>query len=128
MAGKFDLGSQLVPPSERLSGEHVATSSIPVSAEARTSSHSVSLGEVPSRWIDRLMSAACEVPATDGEEAVARAMVEALMDVLRDYAVGCCLVPGGGGDQTVLRATPPGQDHRCLGVDPTRLFPGYEYE
>jgi signal transduction histidine kinase len=125
MATKRDI----VPPSERRdSGERMTTSSIPVSAEARTSSHSVALGEVPSRWIDRLMVAACEVPATEGEQAVARSMVEALFDVLGENAVGACLVPGDGSEQTVIRLTPPGEDHRSIGVDPTRLFPGYQFE
>jgi signal transduction histidine kinase len=112
----------------RDSQERVTMSSIPVSAEARTSSHSVALGEVPPRWIDRLMVATCELPATEGEEAVARWMVEALADVLPDHAVGCCLVPGDGGPQQVIKVMPAGEQHRSDLVEPARLFPAYPNE
>jgi signal transduction histidine kinase len=81
--------------------------------------------EVPAAWLDRLLTLTWELPVAEGEEAVVRAVVDALFDLLPFCGIGACFV-GPGGRQQVICRHPVEGGHP--GVDPTRLFPGYEHE
>jgi signal transduction histidine kinase len=127
----------------------VVHSSMPVSREVRISGRSgpgQGLAQTPGTWLDRLLVATIELPVSDGEEAVVLAMLRALSDIMPACGIGACLVsapPGAGingerrstrdlasvgAEQKVYKVTPPGEDHRAVGMDPTRLFPGYAFE
>ncbi len=136
----------------RASGEHQQVSeshtpvqsSMPVSREVRISSGRLGLASVPGTWLDRLLVATIDLPVSEGEEAVVLAMLRALSDILPACGVGACLVYAppanglnaerkstrdlSGAEQKVYKVTPPGEDHRAVGMDPTRLFPGYAFE
>lgn len=150
-ASKGDVDSQVISHSSVIS-------SMPVSREVRISqdparasrsshastTHGAGLAAVPGTWLDRLLVATIELPVSEGEEAVVLAMLKALSDILPACGVGACLVPApsaagpngerkssrdlGAIEQKVYKVTPPGEDHRAVGMDPTRLFPGYAFE
>ena len=149
-----DVSSASAEPPPRASGEHQQVtdahtpvqSSMPVSREVRISSGRLGLANVPGTWLDRLLVATIDLPVSDGEEAVVLAMLRALAEILPACGVGACLVsaaPGTGtgltgerkssrdlgvSEQKVYKVTPTGEDHRAVGMDPTRLFPGYAFE
>ncbi len=81
--------------------------------------------EVPASWLDRLLTLTWELPVHEGEEAVVRAVVDAVSELLPTCGVGASFV-GPGNRQQVIRKHPV--DGVRAGVDPTRLFPGYEHE
>jgi two-component system, NtrC family, sensor kinase len=113
----------------RDTGERVTVSSIPISNEMKTASRSVHL-DVPARWLDTLLDTANALPIDQGEGAVMRTIVDTIVAILPDHGVGACLVDGSGRpqEQTVYKVCPTGEELRGVGVDPTRLFPGYAYE
>ena len=114
-----------------------AVTAPPISMEVATGNRAVQL-EIPARWLDRLLAVACDLPIADGEEAVARAVVGTVSSILPHWGVGACIVastrgaPGKNGPisgpQKVVKMFPAGEEHRGVGVDPTRLFPGYAHE
>ena len=104
-----------------ISGMHLAE-------EAVSASRSVPLGEVPSRWLDRLLVVTSDLPVEAGEEAVTRVLLEALLGILPGHAFGARITVEGhvcelrvvaGGD----RPTP-----LASGVAEGRLFPGFLHE
>ena len=103
-----------------------------VIAEEVTSSRGLQLRSVPALWLDRLLTATNELPFGEGDEALVRALVEALGSIVATYAVGACFVPHGMGDpapQIIIKRVPPCDEERAGGgIDPTRLFPGYSHE
>jgi signal transduction histidine kinase len=112
----------------RDASDRVTVSSIPISNEMKTASRSVHL-DVPARWLDTLLDTAIALPIDQGETAVMRTVVDTIVAILPDWGVGACLVPALSKQaQTVYKACPPGEEHRGVGVDPTRLFPGYGCE
>jgi signal transduction histidine kinase len=133
-----------MPPASQ-SGAH---SSIPMSKEIDTSTRHKSIEvarDVASEFLDRLLVATIELPVSNGEEAVVTFMLKAIAEIFPQFGVGACLVlpqaengRRSGADvtssspekaeQSVHKITPPGEDHRAVGMDPTRLFPGYAFE
>ena len=126
------------------SGERVTVSSVPISRESR-----VSVGnavDVEAAWLDRLVVAACEMPVHEGETAVVEFMVRSLGEIFPECGVGACLVPPAPEapssasdisrqravlapvEQQLFKYTPEGEERRGLGMDPTRLFPGFAFE
>jgi signal transduction histidine kinase len=117
-----------------------------MSKEVETSTRHKSMEvarDVAAEFLDRLLVATIELPVSKGEEAVVNFMLRAIADIFPQFGVGACLViaqPDGGrrsgtdvnqiakGEQSVHKITPPGEDHRAVGMDPTRLFPGYAFE
>ena len=140
--------SSTVPRSE--TSERVTVSSVPISRESLVSV--TSAVEVEAAWLDRLVVAACEMPVADGETAIVQFMVRSLGEIFPECGVGACLVPpapspDGPGSSPDLRAhraammieqeppeqqlfkyVPEGEERRGVGMDPTRLFPGYAFE
>ena len=111
------------------SQEHVAVSSIPISHEAKTLRRSVQL-DVPAAWLDTLLITSNTLPVEGGEAGVVHAILETLAALLPEWGVGAChvdMTPETAG-QRVTKLVPPGEEHRSVGVDPTRLFPGYANE
>ncbi|HEY8076620.1 MAG TPA: ATP-binding protein [Labilithrix sp.] len=106
---------------------------MPISREALVAVRSL---DVESAWLDRLLVAACEMPVAQGEVAVVEFLVRALGEIFPACGVGACLVPITAGassptlpaDQQLFKYVPPGEEHRGVGMDPTRLFPGYRFE
>ena len=122
------------PKAERESSERVTVSSVPISREALVAARSL---DVESAWLDRLLIAACELPVEDGEVAVVEFLVRALGEIVPACGVGACLVPlpaptSSSGElpaeQQLFKYVPVGEEHRGVGMDPTRLFPGYRFE
>lgn len=124
---------------EQESQEQVTVSSVPISRASRVASASL---DAPAAWLDRLVVAACEMPVASGEAAVVESLVRALGDIFPDCGVGACFVPmppsgpasGRGAprsapsEQRIFKSIPEGEEGRAVGMDPTRLFPGYEFE
>ena len=48
--------------------------------------------ELPAAWLERLLGLASSLPMSEGEPAVARAVVDALHALLPSHAFGVCLV------------------------------------
>jgi signal transduction histidine kinase len=126
------------------SQERVTVSSVPISRESVVSSSTV---DVEAAWLDRLVVAACEMPVGEGETAVVQFMVRSLGEIFPECGVGACLVPPTLPDappssssdlrpprtpvpveQQLFKYTPEGEERRGVGMDPTRLFPGFRYE
>jgi signal transduction histidine kinase len=63
-------------------------SGVVVADEALSSSRSVVLPDVPARWLDRLLLAAGELPVRQGEEAVLRAVLDAVAASAPGYLLG----------------------------------------
>jgi two-component system NtrC family sensor kinase len=88
---------------------------------------------VPAGWLDRLLVAALELPLLSGERAVVEAGVDAIAAIVPGYAVGACFVRelrSGLREQTMVKRLPEGEGEGEVqaGVDPTRIFPGFEHE
>ncbi len=121
------------PKADRESSERVTVSSVPISREALVAVRSL---DVESAWLDRLLVAACEMPVAQGEVAVVEFLVRALGEIFPACGVGACLVPIPSSssspdlpaEQQLFKYVPPGEEHRGVGMDPTRLFPGYRFE
>lgn len=116
------------------SSERVTVSSVPISRESRVSSRVL---EVDAAYIDRLLVAACDLPIARGEAAVVEYLVRALGEIFPDFGVGACFVPAPQStrsgselpvEQQIFKYVPEGEEPRGVGVDPTRLFPGFAYE
>lgn len=145
--------SRLSQPTD--SSERVTVSSVPISRESVVSV-AEPVSDVHSAWLDRLVVATIEMPVPEGEVAVVQFMVRALGEIFPECGVGACLVapavsqstpvvspsdlttlpPGQapkssrGPDDTqrLFKYVPEGQETRGVGMDPTRLFPGFAYE
>ncbi len=140
-----------VPVSE--TSDRVTVSSVPISRESLVAM--TGRVDVEAAWLDRLVVAACEMPVAEGETAIVQFMVRSLGEILPECGVGACLVPatpaldapasssnlgaasaGSGSarpspvppEQQLFKYVPDGQELRGLGMDPTRLFPGFAYE
>lgn len=123
------------------SSERVTVSSVPISRESLVSV-SEHRSDVHSAWLDRLVVATCEMPFADGEVAVVQFMVRSLGEIFPECGVGACLVAPAqsqsapdlgatmppGDTQQLFKYVPEGQESRGVGMDPTRLFPGFAYE
>ncbi|AKV04681.1 Sensory box histidine kinase/response regulator [Labilithrix luteola] len=114
-------------------------SSVPISRETLVSAASAT--DVEAAWLDRLLLAACEMPVAEGEVAVVAFLVRAVGEIFPTFGVGACLVTPpprsssspdatlpSPGEQRLFKYVPDGEEHRALGVDPTRMFPGFAYE
>lgn len=119
---------------EHDSQERVTVSSVPISRESRVAVASL---EVEAAWLDRLVVAACEMPVASGEAAVVEFLVRALSEIFPDCGVGACFVPAPPSsstpnirptEQRLFKYVPEGEEDRAVGMDPTRLFPGYQFE
>lgn len=111
--------------------ERVTVSSVPVSQEGRVSV--TRRLDIDPAWLDHLLLATCEMPVREGEAAVVECLVRACGEILGQAAVGACFalpaLPGDEvGEQRIFKCLPPGEEARGVGVDPTRLFPGYAHE
>jgi two-component system, NtrC family, sensor kinase len=116
------------------SQERVTVSSVPISRESRVS---VAALDVEAAWLDRLVVAACEMPVASGEAAVVEFLVRALSEIFPECGVGACFVPAPSStssphlrpaEQRLFKYVPPGEEGRAVGMDPTRLFPGFQFE
>jgi two-component system, NtrC family, sensor kinase len=114
--------------------ERVTVSSVPISRETRVASRVL---EVDPAYIDRLLVAACDLPIARGEAAVVEFLVRALGEIFPDHGVGACFVPAPQSsrdgrasvvEQQLFKYVPEGEEGRGIGVDPTRLFPGFVHE
>jgi signal transduction histidine kinase len=113
----------------------VTVSSVPISREALVAARRL---DVEAAWLDRLLIAACEMPVAAGEVAIVEFLVRALGEIFPACGVGACLVPlpqtgstpdlRAPAEQQLFKYVPPGEEHRGVGMDPTRLFPGYRFE
>jgi signal transduction histidine kinase len=122
-------GKRRTTPSPSMSSvppERTSHTSVRPEERAVTSSRAVQLREVPAVWLDRFLVAITELPAFAGEEATVAGVVDALSAIVEGYAVGACVVVNGR--QVVVRRLPLGDEARAVGIDPTRLFPGYTHE
>jgi signal transduction histidine kinase len=123
------------------SQERVTVSSVPISRESVVST--TSAVDVEAAWLDRLVVAACEMPVAEGESAIVEFMVRSLGEIFPECGVGACLVPPqndgppssahdlrgrGPVEQQLFKYVPEGEERRGVGMDPTRLFPGFAYE
>jgi signal transduction histidine kinase len=128
-----------IPTSE--ASERVTVSSVPISRESLVSVNSAV--DVEAAWLDRLVVAACEMPVAEGETAVVQFMVRSLGEIFPECGVGACLVPPAPEaptstpdvrrtpvpvEQQLFKYVPEGEEARGVGMDPTRLFPGFVYE
>ncbi len=87
-------------------------------AEPDTSSRPALL-DVPSPWLDRLITLGTQLPVDEGAEGVLRAVVHALSDLQTDHKVGA-RVAFDDGVRKVMRSDPPmSQDQLTSG----RIFP-----
>lgn len=116
------------------SSERVTVSSVPISRESRVSTRVL---EVDPAYIDRLLVAAVDLPIARGEAAVVEFLVRALGEIFPDHGVGACFVPPPRSsrdarpspvEQQLFKYVPEGEEARGLGMDPTRLFPGFAHE
>lgn len=114
--------------------ERMTVSSVPISRESRVAVASL---DVEAAWLDRLVVAACEMPVASGEAAVVEFLVRELSEIFPDCGVGACFVPAPistatptlrPNEQRLFKYVPEGQETRAVGMDPTRLFPGYQFE
>jgi signal transduction histidine kinase len=112
------------PMSDREANPRTTASGVVVAEEAVSSSRSVVLPDLPARWLDRLLVATCELPVTLGEEAVVRAVLEAVAGTLPSLVFGAVLVSAAGrrviGPPTATDASEPDP--------PGRLFPHLAHE
>ncbi|WP_394822716.1 sensor histidine kinase [Pendulispora albinea] len=106
---------------------------------SRTRAHGEDPRDLESAY-DHLIRLGCELPVGDGDDAVVRAMVNGLAEILPTCGVGICFVTnpvvvhllGATGHtaharQKIVLHHPPG-DHSHDRMDPTRLFPDYASE
>ncbi len=131
-----------IPVSETT--DRVKVSSVPISRESLMSMSGAV--DVEAAWLDRLVVAACEMPVAEGETAIVQFMVRSLGEIFPDCGVGACLVPPAHDpasppssspavrippapiEQQLFKYVPEGEERRGVGMDPTRLFPGFAYE
>jgi len=126
--------STTAPKPERESSERVTVSSVPISRQALVAPRP----DVAGAWLDRLLVAAIEMPVAEGESASAEFMVRALGEIFPACGIGACLVPSPSSastpdlrnpvEQQLFKYVPVGEEHRGVGMDPTRLFPGFVHE
>ena len=129
-----------IPVSE--TSDRVTVSSVPISRESVVSMSGTV--DVEAAWLDRLVVAACEMPVAEGETAIVQFMVRSLGEIFPECGVGACLVPPAPEsspssapdirlspvpvEQQLFKYVPEGEELRGVGMDPTRLFPGFAYE
>jgi signal transduction histidine kinase len=95
----------------------VSASGVIVADEAVSSSRSVVLPDVPSRWLDRLLVASAELPVAHGEIAVVRAVLEAVAGSVTQVSLGAIV----GGHVIRIPDEPPA-------AKGDRLFPSLAHE
>lgn len=105
-------------PQEREQLPRVSSSGVIVSDEAVSSSRSVVLPDVPSRWLDRLLVASSELPIAQGELAVVRAVLEALVSSVGQVSFGAVI------NGHVIRVPADGPEQK----KGDRLFPSLAHE
>jgi signal transduction histidine kinase len=137
------LQSPMTTPPVSEPSERVTVSSVPISRESLVSVSGTV--DVEAAWLDRLVVAACEMPVAEGETAVVQFMVRSLGEIFPQCGVGACLVPPIPDappstsspdvrlspvpvEQQLFKYVPEGEEHRGVGMDPTRLFPGFAFE
>ena len=110
------------PHPRESSVERVTISQMPRAIEAASGERRTfaEIVELPTPWLERLVLLWSELPVNSGDNAVTRAVVDALSAMLDDHAVGACIVPVGGGAQEVIRTKGLEDEAR---THPTRLFP-----
>ena len=108
------------PMSERDPKPRASTSGVVVAEEAVSSSRSIVLPDLPARWLDRLLVAACELPVALGEDAVIRAVLEAIAGTLPALSFAAVL----DGGRRVVRLPNDAEALDPLG----RAFPGLTHE
>ena len=135
-----------IPVSE--TSDRVTVSSVPISRQSVVSMSGAV--DVEAAWLDRLVVAACEMPVAEGETAIVQFMVRSLGEIFPECGVGACLVPPvpdapsstpsvrdglrdaripqAPVEQQLFKYVPEGEEARGVGMDPTRLFPGFAYE
>ena len=130
-----------IPVSE--TSDRVTVSSVPISRASVVSMSGAV--DVEAAWLDRLVVAACEMPVAEGETAIVQFMVRSLGEIFPECGVGACLVPPAPEpppptsspdvrlspvpvEQQLFKYVPEGEERRGVGMDPTRLFPGFAYE
>ncbi len=89
------------------------------------------LPEIPSAWLDRLLTAVCDAPVRAGEDAVVSALMRTVSEVLPDMGVGAryaTTTPDGEIVVRITKLTPRGQEGRGAGTAPDGLFPAYAHE
>ena len=82
--------------SERETHPRVSASGVIVAEEAISSSRSVTLPDVPSRWLDRLLVAASELPIAQGEMPVVRVVLEAVAGSVPNVSLGAIITSPAG--------------------------------
>jgi two-component system NtrC family sensor kinase len=108
--------------------ERISHTTISITEEAATSSRAATLTTVPAASIDRLLVVLGELPFASGEEAIVRALVDAVSRILPTHAIGVCYVAAPAGEQRIFSCLPVVEPSRIGGADPTRLFPGFSHE
>ncbi len=131
MRRPYRSSPELVPPlAESDTPPPIETDAPEVSfglAHDKASGMHIRSADVPTRWLDRLFLATCELPIDAGERAVVDSLVRALAEVFPDRAVGARLSVRNKPAELV-RYVPPGQEGRAAGGTPTRMFPGFDAE
>lgn len=87
--------------------------------------------EIPSVWLERLVTALCDAPVRQGEDAVVSALMRILSEVLPEMGVGARYVSTSDDGEKVVRIsklTPRGQEARGAGATADGLFPGFAHE
>lgn len=138
-SGIVRMTTTSIPVSE--TSDRVTVSSVPISRESVVSMSGTV--DVEAAWLDRLVVAACEMPVAEGETAIVQFMVRSLGEIFPECGVGACLVPPAPDappsspdaratpvpvEQQLFKYVPEGEEVRGVGMDPTRLFPGFAYE
>lgn len=112
------------PMSERDPNPRTSPSGVVVAEAEAASSRSVVLPDLPARWLDRLLVATCELPTALGEEAVVRAVLEAVAGTLPAFSFGAAIASPAGLQVVRLSACASGEVRDPLG----RLFPALAHE
>jgi signal transduction histidine kinase len=109
--------------SERETHPRVSASGVIVAEEAVSSSRSVVLPDVPSRWLDRLLVASSDLPIAQGELAVVRTVLEAVAGSVAQVSLGAIIVSPAGRRVVRLQEDSSGEpSHQG------RLFPDLAHE
>ncbi len=132
-------GERRIPNAVPSDSHERVVSSVRVSRESRTRDTDA---DVLTDCLDRLLVAVCDMPIARGETAVVEFMVRSLGEMFPDYGIGACVVPPAPvstlsqpdvsarepAEQQLFKYVPRGEERRGVGMDPTRLFPGYRFE
>jgi two-component system, NtrC family, sensor kinase len=127
-----------------MSAEGVKNAPLPSDAPSVLSTERVTItGGIPGEWLDRLLSAQCQLRADAPLEDGVAVLLGVARDLCEDAAFGVCIPrtalpggssesgPAGGYPQTpgqILVRREPGRVSRPIETDPTRLFPDLGFE